>query len=333
MSSAIFVSCGEPSGVSSDIVLLAWKQMATGECPPIPFVYVGDLSHLTARATHLDISIPLSLYDEQKSFSDSLSVVPIESPITGTIGKPDVSDAPAVIESITKSVELVRNNEGSALTTLPIHKKTLYDYGFPHQGHTQFLSHLCGDCRVVMMLASPDLRVVPITIHIPLSEVSQSLSQELIIETSRLVADELKHRFGILSPRLAFAGLNPHAGEGGSLGDEEITIIEPALSVLRSENIDCLGILSADTLFHTEARKNYDVAMCMYHDQALIPAKTLGFHDTANITLGLPFIRTSPDHGTALDIAGTGRVNIQSFLSSLRMASELSDSSSSSDAD
>ena len=241
----------------------------------------------------------------------------------GKAGEPNLSDYDAIIESLTTCVELITKGEGGALVTLPIHKKTLYESGFEYAGHTEYLAHLTDSKTPIMMLCNSQLRIVPLTIHIPLSQVSDTITSEKIIESSIIIANELSQRFGISNPRLAYAGLNPHSGEGGTIGKQELDIIIPALEKLKLQGIDCLGPLSADTMFHPEARQNYDVAICMYHDQALIPIKTIDFHGTVNLTLGLPIIRTSPDHGTALDIAGTGRANPTSFINALSLAYDL----------
>jgi 4-hydroxythreonine-4-phosphate dehydrogenase len=255
-------------------------------------------------------------------------VVRLDAPVKAEPGRLDPANAPAVIESIARAVGDVRSGLAAAVVTNPINKKTLYDAGFRYPGHTEFLGNLSAAwtgraARPVMMMASPLLKVVPVTIHIPLREVAAALNQDLIIETARIVAADLKQRFAIPAPRLAFAGLNPHAGESGALGDEDERIVRPAVDALRREGIAATGPLSADTMFHEAGRARYDVALCMYHDQALIPAKTLSFAETVNVTLGLAFVRTSPDHGTALDIAGTGKADPSSLAAALRLAAEL----------
>ncbi len=241
---------------------------------------------------------------------------------------PNAANAQAVIEAIARAAGDVRAGFAAAVVTNPINKKILYDAGFNHPGHTEFLGTLSAawtgqPARPVMMLASPALKAVPVTIHIPLRDVVGALSERLIVETGRIVADSLQRRFAISEPRLAVAGLNPHAGESGSIGDEDERIVRPAVAALQAEGIAARGPLSADTLFHAAARASYDAALCMYHDQALIPAKTLAFADGVNVTLGLAFVRTSPDHGTAFDIAGTGRADPASLAAALRLAAEL----------
>ncbi len=218
--------------------------------------------------------------------------------------------------------------EATAVVTNPVAKNVLYSWGFAEPGHTEFLAKLVQEAtgkvlRPVMMLWSPELAVVPVTIHLPLREIFEQLSTDLIVETGRIVARDLQARFDLLRPRLAIAGLNPHAGEEGTLGEEDRTIVAPAVTRLKSEGIDARGPIPADSMFHEQARATYDAALCMYHDQALIPIKTLAFDHAVNVTLGLPFVRTSPDHGTAFDIAGTGRADPASLIAALRLAARL----------
>jgi 4-hydroxythreonine-4-phosphate dehydrogenase len=258
-------------------------------------------------------------------FGRALPVVPLIADVAARAGEPDPRNASAVLESIRRAVSDVREGAAAAVVTNPISKKTLYEAGFPHPGHTEYLAALSASGsgrspRPVMMLAGPELRTVPVTIHIPLRDVPAALSSELIVDTGRIVAADLKRRFAIPQPRLAVAGLNPHAGEGGAMGEEDERVVRPAVAALVSEGIDALGPMPADTMFHPAARVRYDAALCMYHDQALIPVKTLAFAETVNVTLGLPFIRTSPDHGTAFDIAGTGRADASSLIAALRLA-------------
>ena len=255
--------------------------------------------------------------------------MPLAAKVSGIPGKPDTLDAPATIESITRAVALVEASEAAALVTNPIAKHVLTATGFPHPGHTEFLAalatHTGGQPRAVMMLWSPDLAVVPVTIHVPLASVPASLTRELIIDTARIVAADLRVRFGIAAPRLVVSGLNPHAGENGTMGREEIDTIAPAVAALAAEGIAARGPLPADTLFHAAMRETYDAALCMTHDQALIPIKTLAFDSAVNVTLGLPFVRTSPDHGTAFDIAGQGVANPSSLVAALHLARRLAD--------
>jgi 4-hydroxythreonine-4-phosphate dehydrogenase len=249
--------------------------------------------------------------------------------VTAAPGKPDASSAPAAIASIRRAVADVLAGRAAAVVTNPVAKNVLYRSGFAEPGHTEFLAKLAAEAagkpvHPVMMLWSAELAVVPVTIHLPLRDVVSRLTTELIVETGRIVARDLSTRFGIARPRIAVAGLNPHAGEEGALGEEDATIVAPAVAHLRAEGIDAIGPLPADTLFHERARAGYDVALCMYHDQALIPIKTLAFERAVNVTLGLPFVRTSPDHGTAFDIAGTGRADPSSLVAALALAARLS---------
>jgi 4-hydroxythreonine-4-phosphate dehydrogenase len=241
--------------------------------------------------------------------------------VQATPGAADAANARAVLESIETAVELFRQGGASAIVTNPIQKASLYKAGFQHPGHTEFLEFLAGQgAHAVMLLAVPGLRVVPVTVHTPLSRVPKALGTELIVRTGRITAEALRRDFGVAAPRLAVAGLNPHAGEDGAIGREEIEIISPAIETLRRDGIAVSGPRPADTLFHREARAGYDAALCMYHDQALIPLKTINFHEGVNVTIGLPFVRTSPDHGTALDIAGSGRADPRSLIAALVLA-------------
>jgi 4-hydroxythreonine-4-phosphate dehydrogenase len=262
------------------------------------------------------------------AFERALPVVPLDLPVTATPGKPDASSAPAAIASIRRAVADVLAGQAAAVVTNPIAKNVLYRSGFAEPGHTEFLARLATEAtgkpvHPVMMLWSPELAVVPVTIHLPLKDVVGALSVDLIVETGRIVARDLHARFGVAHPRIAIAGLNPHAGEDGSLGEEDRDIVAPAVARLKAEGIDAIGPLPADTMFHERARAGYDVAMCMYHDQALIPIKTLAFDHGVNVTLGLPFVRTSPDHGTAFDIAGTGKADPSSLVAALALAARL----------
>jgi 4-hydroxythreonine-4-phosphate dehydrogenase len=248
--------------------------------------------------------------------------------VTAAPGKPDATSAPAAIASIRRAAADVMAGRAAAMVTNPVAKNVLYRSGFAEPGHTEFLARLVQEAtgnqlRPVMMLWSAELAVVPVTIHLPLREVVRHLTSDLVVETGRIVARDLTARFGIARPRLAVAGLNPHAGEDGSLGEEDATIVAPAVKRLQAEGIDAIGPLPADTMFHARTRAGYDVALCMYHDQALIPIKMLAFERAVNVTLGLPFVRTSPDHGTAFDIAGTGRADPSSLVAALALAARL----------
>lgn len=313
----IALSCGEPAGIGPELAEKAWQALKDESA----FFLIGDPRHLPGEVPHQVISDPA---EASKVMRRALPVLPLAFEGAATPGQPDPANAAGVIDAIAYGVELVTEGAASALCTAPIHKKALKDgAGFAFPGHTEFLAHLAGVDRVVMMLASERLRVVPTTIHIPLSEVPEALTETLLEDTIRITARGLMDQFGIENPRIAVAGLNPHAGEGGAMGREEIELITPLLERLKSEGMDLSGPLPADTMFHEAARARYDAAICMYHDQALVPIKTLDFDKGVNVTLGLPFIRTSPDHGTAFDIAGTGKANPSSLVEALRMASRM----------
>ncbi len=324
------LSQGDPAGVGPDIALTAWLERSALDLPA--FLFIGDPDVLAVRARQLEIDVPLRETDAAgaaAAFVDALPVLPIPAGVDVVAGTPHVATARGTIAAIEKAVSLCFDGKVRGMVTNPIAKSVLYEAGFGFPGHTEFLADLAGRAtgrtyRPVMMLAGPKLRAVPVTIHIPLKDVPAALTQALIIDTCRITATDLKNRFGIASPRLAIAGLNPHAGEGGAIGQEDEDIIHPAIMQLRSEGIDAFGPLPADTMFHDEARRRYDVAICMYHDQALIPVKALGFDDSVNVTLGLPFVRTSPDHGTAFGIAGTGIARHDSLVAALKLASNIS---------
>jgi 4-hydroxythreonine-4-phosphate dehydrogenase len=320
---------GEPAGIGPDITIAAWQRRI--ELGLYPFYLLADPQYVALRAKQLGTSIPIALVEPSgaaQAFTASLPVVDLGVKATAAAGQPDRTSAPAAIAAIRRAVSDVIQGHAAAIVTNPVAKNVLYRSGFPEPGHTEFLSALSAEmtgavARPVMMLWSPELTVVPVTIHLPLAEVPQALSVDLIIETGRIVARDLVNRFAILKPRIAVAGLNPHAGENGALGVEDHTIVRPAIELLRSEGIDARGPIPADTLFHEAARATYDVAVCMYHDQALIPIKTLAFDHAVNVTLGLPFVRTSPDHGTAFDIAGTGRADPSSLVAAIGLAARL----------
>lgn len=321
------VSLGDPSGIGPDILLKAWANRHT---TPLPKLFVaGDMEFLKRRAALLRLKIDFSRYQHGAMEDENLPVLDIQQPLNGDPGTPENNDALGTIRSIDTCVDLSLNGKAAGIVTCPINKHVLYEAGFKQPGHTEYLAelgqkHTGEKITPVMMLAGPELRTIPVTIHIPLREVPTQLTQELIVETAIIAAQDLQSRFGINNPRLAISGLNPHAGENGSMGHEDAEIVLPAIEQLKAQNINAWGPLPADTMFHKSARATYDVAICMYHDQALIPAKTLGFDDAVNVTLGLPFIRTSPDHGTAYDIAGTGKANPSSFIAALNMAHQMS---------
>jgi 4-hydroxythreonine-4-phosphate dehydrogenase len=326
---AIAVSCGDPSGIGPEIAIASW--LRRGELRLAPFFLLADPRLIEARAKLTGQNCPIAICTPGNAgevFGKALPVVPLENRHTDRPGAPLAENAAGTIEAIERAVALTLSGEARAVVTCPIAKKPLYDAGFRFPGHTEFLAHLAAqhtgqEVTPVMMLAGPLLRAIPVTIHIGISEVPVVLDTGTIVTTSRIAATALKREFGIDRPRLAIAGLNPHAGEGGSMGSEDETIVRPAVEILRAEGIDAFGPLPADTMFHAAARATYDVAVCMYHDQALIPAKTLGFDDSVNVTLGLPFIRTSPDHGTAFSIAGNGTAKPDSLIAALRLADEL----------
>jgi 4-hydroxythreonine-4-phosphate dehydrogenase len=253
------------------------------------------------------------------------TVIPTRAKVGAVPGRLDPANAPAVIEAIEIAARACLEGKAAAMVTAPIHKAVLAEAGFAYPGHTEFLGALTGARRAVMMLASAKLRVVPLTVHIPLARVPGAIDTNAIVETGEIVLEALARDFGIAAPRLAVAGLNPHAGEDGMLGAEDNAIVAPAVNALVKRGHRVIGPLSADTLFHDEARRTYDAALTMYHDQGLIPIKTLSFWDGVNVTLGLPIVRTSPDHGTALDIAGTGKADARSMIAAIKMAAEMAD--------
>ncbi|MBX9709903.1 MAG: 4-hydroxythreonine-4-phosphate dehydrogenase PdxA [Xanthobacteraceae bacterium] len=324
----VALTIGEPAGIGPDIAIAAW--LARHELALPAFYLVGDRDFIERRAKILGVVIKTAdarPEDTLRIFSGALPVIASGHDVTAQPARPDESSAPAAIASIRHAVADVIAGCASAVVTNPIAKNVLYRAGFKHPGHTEFLAELAAvDGKTphpVMMLWSPELAVVPVTIHLPLREAITALTTDLIVETARIAATDLKARFAIARPRLAVSGLNPHAGEDGSLGMEDQTIIAPAIAKLRAEGFDVRGPLPADTMFHAAARATYDCAICMYHDQALIPIKTIAFDHGVNVTLGLPFIRTSPDHGTAFDIAGTGRADPMSLIAALRLAARM----------
>ncbi len=323
------LTLGEPAGIGPDLALSVWRRRSELDVPP--FYLVADPDFLKLRAEQLGLDVPIATVTPRTAaaaFGSALPVVAIDVPITATPGRPDRSSAPAAVASIRRAVADVMAGSAAAVVTNPVAKNVLYNWGFAEPGHTEFLATLVHEAtgkslRPVMMLWSPELAVVPVTIHLPLKEIFKQLSVELVVDTGRIVARDLAKRFGLPHPRLAIAGLNPHAGEAGTLGEEDGTIVAPAVARLVADGIDARGPLPADSLFHAQARATYDVALCMYHDQALIPIKTLAFDHAVNVTLGLPFVRTSPDHGTAFDIAGTGRADPTSLVAALQLAARL----------
>jgi 4-hydroxythreonine-4-phosphate dehydrogenase len=323
------LTLGEPAGIGPDLALAIWRRRAELDIPA--FYVVGDPDFLGRRASLLRLEVPIAKVTPEAAaqvFQESLPVVPVGITVGTEPGRPDRSSAPAAVASIRRAVADVIAGSAAAVVTNPIAKNVLYEWGFAEPGHTEFLATLVKEAtgkslRPVMMLWSPELAVVPVTIHLPLREIFKQLTSELVVETGRIVAHDLAARFGLPHPRLAIAGLNPHAGESGTLGEEDRAIVAPAVAQLVAEGILAKGPLPADSLFHERARATYDAALCMYHDQALIPIKTLAFDHAVNVTLGLPFVRTSPDHGTAFDIAGTGTADPASLIAALRLAARL----------
>ena len=330
MPSPLALTLGEPAGIGPDITFAAWRRRA--EFGLAPFYLLADPAFVARRAERIAPDVTIAVVEPQAAgtaFETALPVVDIGVTVTAEPGRPDRSSAPAALTAIRRAVADVSTGVASAIVTNPIAKNVLYRSGFAEPGHTEYLGKLVEEAtgvavRPVMMLWSPELAVVPVTIHLALKEVVARLTTDLIVETGRIVARDLRDRFDIARPRIAIAGLNPHAGEDGALGDEDQTVVRPAVERLRSEGINARGPLPADSLFHQAARASYDVALAMYHDQALIPIKTLAFDHAVNVTLGLPFVRTSPDHGTAFDIAGTGRADPASLIAALQLAARLS---------
>lgn len=317
---------GEPAGIGGEIALSAWRDRRAAGVPP--FFVIDEPDRLARLARALGWDVPVRAIDAPADavslFATALPVFPLDVPLGRVAaGRPDAANAPSVIRSIAAAVEFAQAGEAAGVVTNPIQKESLYAAGFPHPGHTEYLAALAGGVTPVMMLACPGLRVVPVTIHLPLRAALAALTTDAIVTAGRITAAGLARDFGIARPRLAVAGLNPHAGENGTLGREEIEIIAPAVAALQEAGIAATGPAPADTMFHAAARRRYDAALCMYHDQALIPLKTIDFDRGVNITLGLPFVRTSPDHGTACDIAGKGIASAESLIAALAIAGEM----------
>jgi 4-hydroxythreonine-4-phosphate dehydrogenase len=325
--SALAMTMGDPAGIGPELTLKAWlRRDEIGSA----FFVVADRRLLSGLARRLALDVPIIAAEPAGApeiFQYALPVVPLSQDVDAEPGEPQVKFAAATIESIERAVGYARSGQASAIVTNPIAKHVLYRAGFAYPGHTEFLGELARSSgqapRPVMMLWSPELCVIPVTVHIPLAEAPRALTRQAIVETARVAARDLAERFKIERPRFAVAGLNPHAGEGGAIGREEIEIISPAIAQLRAEGFNVVGPMPGDTMFHAAARKTYDAAIVMYHDQGLIPLKTLAFDEGVNVTLGLPFVRTSPDHGVAFDIAGKGRANPSSLMAALRLAARL----------
>ena len=316
---------GDPAGIGGELTLKAWLARRAGR----PFVALDDPARLQRIARALGLGVPIRVVNALDAagavFRDALPVLPVPLRSTPLPGSPDPANAAAVIASIEQATKLALAGIAAGVVTNPIHKSTLYGVGFPYPGHTEFLAALTGAPLPVMMLASPLLRVVPITVHASLRRMLDMITVERIVAVCRITDAELRKRWKIPAPRLMVAGLNPHAGEDGTMGEEEVTIIAPAIAQLRAEGLDVSGPFAADSLFTPAAREGYDVAMGMYHDQALIPLKTLDMSHGVNVTLGLPILRTSPDHGTAFAIAGMGRADPSSLIAAIDLAAELAD--------
>lgn len=313
------IALGDPAGVGPEIVARAWEArnthalqpfFAIGACQAIAAAWPGPIAHIEDPA------------EARRHFSEALPCLHVGDSAPVLPGTPTAEGAEAALRALEIAIGLARAGSTSGIVTAPVSKAQLYSVGFTHPGQTEFIAERCGVARdnAVMLLAGPSLKVVPVTIHFPLKDVPRMLTTGMIVTRARVAARALERDFGIIRPRLAMAGLNPHAGEGGALGREEIDIITPALEILRAEGIDIVGPLSADTMFHARARADYDLALCCYHDQALIPVKTLHFDEGVNMTLGLPIVRTAPDHGTAFSIAGTGQANPGAMIAAIGMA-------------
>jgi 4-hydroxythreonine-4-phosphate dehydrogenase len=320
----VALTMGEPAGIGGEIALKAWAELSANG--PAFFV-IDDPIRLRALAADMSLHAPVAVIahasEALRVFRHALPMLDVGSAVEAEPGRPSARTAATVIESISRAVSLARSGDASAVCTNPIQKSVLTEAGFGFPGHTEYLAHLAGVRRPVMMLAGGGLRVVPITIHVPLRAVPALLTADLVVETAMVVDMELRRRFGLERPRLALASLNPHAGEDGTIGSEDRDVLAPAVARLRAMGLDVTGPHPADTLFHAAARARYDAVLCPTHDQALIPLKTLAFDQGVNVTLGLPFVRTSPDHGTALDIAGRGIAKPDSLVAALRLAAEL----------
>lgn len=323
---SLAVTMGEPGGVGGELTVKAWRALAGGETT---FFVIDDPARLERLGA--DIALIASPAAAAGVFASRLPVLDIGAAVDAEAGRAEPENATLVIASIEKAVRLALSGDAGGVVTNPIQKSVLIAAGFPFPGHTEFLGALTKDAPMpgarrrgpVMMLSGRDLRTVPVTVHLPLAKAAATLTSEAIIDAGLVTAESLAHDFAIARPRLAVAGLNPHAGEAGALGAEDEAIVAPAVAALRRAGVEARGPLPADTMFHESARASYDAALCMYHDQALIPIKTIAFHDAVNVTLGLPIVRTSPDHGTALDIAGTGAARPDSLVAAIKLAAEM----------
>ena len=325
---------GEPAGIGPDVVLAAWQRQQQAFLPP--FFTIADPDMLSARATQLGLDIVIeaitSIDDLPHVSAGRLPVIPLDGSISGQPGQPSPDDPPLILQSLDRCIDLCLSGQAAGLVTAPISKAALYANGFEFQGHTDFLAHKLAQqtkrpITELMMLCAPrlqpPLRVVPVTIHIPLADVPGQLTIQAITSAGKQLNQALKDDFGLSDPVIGVAALNPHAGEDGALGSEEADIVTPAIQALADLGMDVHGPFPADTLFHDDRRRDFDAILCMYHDQALIPIKTLDFHGGVNATLGLPIVRTSPDHGTGYDIAGTGQAKPDSFIAALQLAADM----------
>lgn len=326
----LIVTMGDPAGVGPEIIARAWSVLSSAPgplAPVVPFVVVGDAAVLKAQGQPVEAII--SPADAVGVFGRAIPVLHHPAPAPVTAGQPEPANAVAVADWIERGVDLVLSGEGCGLVTAPIAKAPMYASGFRFPGHTEFIAELTADIPFsgtrgpVMMLTAQNLRACLVTIHVPIDQLPELVTGERVARVARVVHESMKRDFGIAAPRLALAALNPHAGEGGAIGLQEVTVLRPAAEALRAEGLDITDPLPADTLFHEEARARYDAVVCLYHDQALIPVKTLDFWGGVNATLGLPIVRTSPDHGTGFDIAGKGVARADSFIAAVRLASEM----------
>jgi len=319
------LTMGEPSGIGGEITLKAWLRRQPAGLPP--FFIIDDPARLERLARALGFPVPVAVIEEPEqaapAFARALPVMPLALPVDAAPGAPDIANAAAVIDSLDQAAKLALQERVAGLVTNPVHKRTLYEVGFSHPGHTEYLAELAGGGPAVMMLVCPGLRTVPVTTHMSLRQALAALSAETIVACAAITAAALERDFGIAAPRLAVSGLNPHAGEDGDLGGEELEFIRPAVEALARRGLDVFGPVAADSLFHAAARERYDAAICMYHDQALIPIKSIDFDHGVNVTLGLSLVRTSPDHGTALALAGTGLASEASLIAAIETAAAI----------